>query len=267
MSLPSPAPDPLDVGLLRDAGLVTLEVLPVATTTMERARELARDPTCGLPAAVIADRQTAGHGRRGAGWWQPAGSLAVSLVVDDRFAPSPAPTWSLACGVALAETVRDLEPAAAACVRWPNDVEVLGRKLAGILVEAVSAGRVIFGIGVNTTGRAAAAPPPLVHRVATMPDLVGRALPRDRLLAAFVPRLRGLLAAIAADPVALVDRYRPLCGLSGRSVTLHVGSERHHGRCRGIDASGALVLETAAGLRGFVSGSLTAPEDVWRGDG
>ena len=264
MSPPRPAPEPLDLAMLSASGLATVELLAVAASTMDRARELAHDSHCRLPAAVIAERQTAGRGRRGAGWWQPAGSLAVSLVVDEAFAPCPAPLWSLACGVALAETVRALEPAAAACVRWPNDVEVAGRKLAGILVEVVAAGRVIFGIGVNTTGTAAAAPPPLVRRLVTMPDIVGHPLPRDRLLAAFVPRLRGLLAAIAADPAALVARYGPLCGLVGRSLTLHVGTERHTGRCHGIAVSGGLLLETAAGLREFVAGSLTAPEDVWR---
>lgn len=266
MSSPCPTPDPIDLAALGAAGVTTVEILAETGSTMERARELAADPVCPLPAVVIAERQTAGRGRRGAHWWQSPGSLAASLVLE-AVAGGPSSTWSLACGVALAETLRELEPAARACVRWPNDVEVEGRKLAGILVEVVAAGRVVVGIGVNTTGTADAAPPALARRVATMPDITGRSLPRGRLLATFVPRLRGLLAAIAADPEALADRYRPLCGLAGRRVAVHLGHERHEGVCLGIDASGALVVDTAAGPMQFVSGSLTDPADVWRGDG
>jgi BirA family biotin operon repressor/biotin-[acetyl-CoA-carboxylase] ligase len=267
MSPSCPTPDAIDPAALRVAGLATVEILAETGSTMERARELAADGGCPLPAIVIAERQTAGRGRRGAHWWQPPGSLAASLVLEAGTDGGPPPTWSLACGVALAETLREIEPAARACVRWPNDVEVEGRKLAGILVEAVAAGRVVFGIGVNTTGTAAAAPPALARRVATMPDLTGRSLPRGLLLASFVPRFRELLAAIAADPALLAARYRPLCGLAGRRVTIHVGSERHEGLCRGIAASGALELDTAAGPMQFVSGSLTDPADVWRGGG
>lgn len=265
MSSPCPATDPLDPAALRSAGLEAVEILAETGSTMDRARELAADPACPLPAVVIAERQTAGRGRRGAHWWQPPGSLVTSLVFEATGGPPP--IWSLACGVALVETLRELEPEVRACVRWPNDVEVEGRKLAGILVEAVAAGRVIFGMGVNTTGTATAAPPGLAHRVATLPDVTGRPLPRGLLLTAFVPRFRGLLAAIAKDPAELAARYRPLCGLAGRRIVVHVGPERHEGICQGIAASGGLVLETAAGLRQFVSGSLTDPADVWRGDG
>ena len=191
---------------------------------MDRARRIAADPLVRLPAAVIADRQTGGRGRRGAAWWQPTGSLAASLVVDgSAVAGGVTPTWSLACGVALAETIRDLEPAVAARVRWPNDVEVAGRKLAGILVETAADGRAVFGVGVNTSGRASDAPEPLRDRVITLPDVTGRTMPRQRLLAALVPRLLDMLGRLAAEPRMLGRRYRPLCSLTGSDVRVFVG--------------------------------------------
>jgi BirA family biotin operon repressor/biotin-[acetyl-CoA-carboxylase] ligase len=261
----APWNDPVDPAGLRSAGCATVELLAETESTMLRARGVAADATARLPAIVIADRQTQGRGRRGAGWWQAPGSLAASIVLEAAAGPPPA--WSLACGVALAETLRAVEPAVAAVVRWPNDVEVGGRKLAGILVETVAAGRVIFGIGVNTTGTAADAPPALAARVATLPDLVGTVLPRERLLVAFLPKFLRLLADLAADPARLPDRYHPLCPLHGEPVTLHLGAQRHHGICRGITTDGALVLDTAAGRMLFASGSLTDPAAVWRGDG
>ena len=262
-----PADDPIDAGWLRlAAGLGHVEVLAEAGSTMDRGREIATDPAADLPAAVIADRQTAGRGRRGAGWWQPPGSLAVSLVVDGSVsAAGPRPIWSLACGVAVAETIRLLEPSLDARVRWPNDVEIAGRKVAGILVETAAGDRAIFGVGVNTSGSADDAPAALRPRVATLPDLTGRSVARQRFLAAFVPRLVDLLAA-ATSPAAVADRYRPLCGLTGGHVRAYAGAQVHAGTCLGIDDAGGLLVETATGPVVIRSGSLAVPGTEWRGE-
>jgi len=264
-------PDPVDTAsFIRRCGLGRVDVLAETGSTMDRAREVAGDPACQLPAVVVADVQTRGRGRRGAEWWQPPGSLAASIVIDggpgSGLWGGPRPTWSLACGVAVAEALRELEPGIAAVVRWPNDVEVDGRKLAGILVETTAAGRAIFGIGVNTTGSVRDAPAGIAHRVATVPDLTGRTLSRQRLLESILPRLTGLLATIDTDPPALVERYRPLCGLAGTFVRVYAGADVRAGICRGITADGGLVVDTPAGRVAILSGSLTAPGGEWRGD-
>jgi len=266
------AAPPLDPEALRAAGFVTVLCRDETSSTMVEAAALAASDA-DLPAVVVALRQSQGRGRRGAGWWQAADSLAASLVLVPPAADGPRPSWSLACGVAVAETLRTIESGIEPRVRWPNDVEVHGSKLAGILVEVTTAGRVIFGIGINTAGHAADAPEPLRQRLVTVPDLVGRSLDHATVLAGILPRLVGLIAEMATDPEALVRRYAPLCGLTGRHVVLHDeareqgGPLRHEGTCHGIGADGGLVLETAAGLRRFITGSLTAPDDVWRPDG
>ncbi|MFN5756953.1 MAG: biotin--[acetyl-CoA-carboxylase] ligase [Planctomycetia bacterium] len=274
-----PAADPIDRdALLSHGGLAAFEHYDEVGSTMERARAIAHDRSIPLPAAVVADRQSLGRGRRGAHWWQPPGSLTTSIVLDGAAAglaprqAEPRPTWSLACGVALAEAIAALEPAIDPRVRWPNDLESGGRKLAGILVETAPNGRAIFGIGVNTTGSAAAAPTAIRHRVATIPDRAGRGLAREPLLVAFLPRFLGLQAEMTADPRVLVDRYAPLCGLTGREVTVFRGIETGiaegaiTGRCLGIDINGAIVIETLAGRLHLASGSLTHPGDVWHGE-
>ncbi|MFM7207169.1 MAG: biotin--[acetyl-CoA-carboxylase] ligase [Planctomycetaceae bacterium] len=257
--------DPIDADRLRAAsGLATVEVLAEAASTMDRGRELAAVEGMALPAAVIADRQVDGRGRRGASWWQAPGSLAVSIVIDGSTTRAgPQPIWSLACGVAVAETIRQLVPMADARVRWPNDVEVEGRKVAGILVES-SGGRAILGIGVNTTGSSASAPPPLRPRIVTLQDVTGRPLPRQGFLTALVPRLLDLIAA-AVEPAVVAARYRPLCGLRGQRVTVHAGDEVHEGTCVGIADDGGLILETATTTVIVRSGSLRAPGTEWRG--
>ena len=269
MPTPSPQtatdPGPLDSAALRAAGYATVVHLHDAASTMDEARRLAAHPGAALPAVVVADRQTLGRGRQGARWWQAPGSLAASLVIDSGGAAGPAPTWSLACGVALVEALATLAPTLGPRLRWPNDVEVGGRKLAGILVEVHGVGRAIFGIGVNTTGHVADAPAALRDRLVTLPDTGLPPLERGPLLVALLPVLVGLLDTLAVDPAALVRRYRPWCGLEGQPVTLHLGGGTHRGTCRGIAADGALLLDTAEGPRAFTSGSLTAPHDVWHG--
>jgi BirA family biotin operon repressor/biotin-[acetyl-CoA-carboxylase] ligase len=264
MSASSPqvasGPEPLDVSALAAAGFERVVHLAEAESTMHEARRVAADREHPLPALVVADRQTSGRGRRGAGWWQADGSLAASVVIDGP----PRPTWSLACGVALGEALRGLEPTLDVRIKWPNDLEVAGRKLAGIIVEADACGRGIFGIGVNTAGAAAQAPEALRDRLVTLPDLTGRSIDRTRLLAALLPRLLDLVRAIDADPAELERRYRPLCSLDGRDVTIHVGTESHRGVCRGIASDGGLVIDTPAGRKTFTTGSLTPPGTEWR---
>lgn len=261
--------DPIDPASLVGPGcLAAFDHLAEVDSTMDHGREVAADPGAALPYAVVADRQFRGRGRRTAAWWQPPGSLVVSIVVPggDDASAHPPPIWSLACGVAVAETIRALEPSVAAHVRWPNDVEVGGRKLAGILVETARHRRAIVGIGINTTGSATEAPRALAGRVATMPDLAGRPLGRQHLLCDLLPRLFALLADAARDPSLLADRYRPLCCLTGRKIRVHVAEEIHEGICGGIASDGQLIVDTPAGRMGFVSGSLTPPAEVWHGE-
>jgi BirA family biotin operon repressor/biotin-[acetyl-CoA-carboxylase] ligase len=244
-------------------------------STMDRARELAAEAATRLPALVIADRQPAGRGRRGASWWQAPGSLALSLVVSP---PQPTAGFvSLACGLAVAEAVVALEPTLSPTLRWPNDVEIAGRKLAGILVETAAHQRLIIGIGLNSAGSANDAPRPLRDRVATLPDLVGRALDANMVAQALLPRLLAVLHEMATHRAGLIHRYLRRCSLTNQPVVIHDAIvagrpiprlEQLSGIGRGIDEEGRLLLDVAepAGPERLVvvSGSLTAPENVWR---
>lgn len=277
------------------AGCRTLLHLDQTGSTMDAARQLVEAGVAPLPALVVADRQSAGRGRRGNEWWQPSGGLAATVVHDVGFlgGDSPPAAWSIACGVAVAEAIMSIHPGLTATVKWPNDVLVGERKLAGCLVETMPRGRgptgrpaddttsidaarpaqggagavfsgsraVLFGIGVNTTGRSTEAPPELRLRVATLPDLIGQAVPREEILAGILPRLESLCREIAVRPAVLVERFEPLCALSGRLVALHTsipeGCAVVRGRCLGIDTDGALRLLTERGVERFVSGSLS----------
>ena len=197
-------------------------------STNARARELAE---AGAPhgTAVTAGEQTAGRGRQGRGWSTPPGSaLALSLVTRD-----PDPLLSLRAGLAVADLA-----GASARVKWPNDVLVDGRKVAGVLVEGrPQQGWAVLGIGVNAALDLAALPEEVRGRAGTL-GLQPRELPRalDELLAALETRL-------AEPPEATLAALRERDALAGRPVRWAGGE----GIGAGIAGDGALLVRDAGG--------------------
>jgi BirA family transcriptional regulator, biotin operon repressor / biotin---[acetyl-CoA-carboxylase] ligase len=203
-------------------------------STNDRARELA---VAGAPhgTLVTADEQTAGRGRQGRSWTAPAGSaLLASLVLHDPPALLP-----LAAAVAVAQAV---EPAVgrAAAIKWPNDVLVDGRKVAGILAEGrPQESWAVLGIGVNVAVETADLPPELRATAGTL----GLARPAiEDLLIALLAMLERWLAA---EPAATLEAWRTRDALAGHEVAWAAGS----GTAVGIDAAGRLVVELRTGGR------------------
>jgi BirA family biotin operon repressor/biotin-[acetyl-CoA-carboxylase] ligase len=194
-------------------------------STNDRARALAER---GAPhgTLVTADEQTSGRGRQGRGWVTPPGvAIAASLVLRE---------WdhllSLRAGLAVADVA-----GAQARVKWPNDVWLDGRKVAGILAETRNgSGWVVLGIGLNVALDPATLPP----EVAAVAGTLGR--PR----AAIEPTLRELLRALerrlAQDPAGVISDLRERDALHGRRVA-HADGE---GVAAGIDESGALLVSS-----------------------
>jgi BirA family biotin operon repressor/biotin-[acetyl-CoA-carboxylase] ligase len=208
--------------------------LRATTSTNDRARDLAQ---AGAPhgTLVTASEQSAGRGRQGRTWSAPAGSaLLMSLVLRD--APALLP---LAAGVAVAEVA-----GAGARVKWPNDVLVEGRKVAGILAEARPRdGWAVLGIGLNVSLRVEDLPPELHETAGTLGLTPADVEPTLARL------LEALERALALDATALLDAYRARDALYGSEITWTGGS----GRAAGIDGEGRLVVETADGGRTALS--------------
>lgn len=198
-------------------------------------------------------RQTAGRGRDGRPWIAPPGALACSVVLDPGAADARA--IALAAGLACIHAVCDAMPAldAALALKWPNDVLLHGRKLAGILCEGAD-GRLVVGIGLN---RAAELPPGLagasLHRHGRPPaeaDLLASI--RTYLLQAVgLCGLRGL--------APLLPHLRARDALLGRSVTVEARSGRIEGTGGGIAADGRLlVVVPGGGVAEVEAGHVTA---------
>jgi BirA family biotin operon repressor/biotin-[acetyl-CoA-carboxylase] ligase len=197
-------------------------------STNARARELAQ---AGAPhgTAVTADEQTAGRGRQGRGWsTPPGGALAVSLVIRD-----PDPLLSLRAGLAVADLAGE-----GAGVKWPNDVLVDGRKVAGVLAEGrPQEGWAVLGIGVNAALDLDALPEDLRASAGTL-GLRPAELPR-----ALGTLLSALETRLAEAPEATLAALRELDALAGRPVRWEGGS----GTGAGIAEDGALLVRDAKG--------------------
>jgi BirA family biotin operon repressor/biotin-[acetyl-CoA-carboxylase] ligase len=197
-------------------------------STNERARALA---SAGAPhgTLVTADEQQAGRGRQGRTWSAPPRSaVLMSVVLCEATEILP-----LAAAVAVCEAVP-----VEAQIKWPNDVWIGGRKVAGILVEGrPQEGWAVLGIGVNV---ATTEFPAELH--ATSLHLEGAAVTVEEALAAVVGGLRVWLPRPSADVLAA---WRARDALAGRPVRWENGSKE--GTAAGVDDSGALIVETPEG--------------------
>jgi BirA family transcriptional regulator, biotin operon repressor / biotin---[acetyl-CoA-carboxylase] ligase len=198
-------------------------------STNERAKQLA---AAGAPhgTLVTADEQTAGRGRQGRAWTAPPRSaVLMSLVLRELDERLP-----LTAAVALCEAL-PLE----AAIKWPNDVWIEGRKVAGILVEGrPQEGWAVLGVGVNVTTERF---PVELAESATSLRLAGSAATPAQVLADL---LESLSRWLSAPPERVLETWRSLDALKGERVRWTGGE----GIADGIDDSGALRVETGSGL-------------------
>jgi BirA family transcriptional regulator, biotin operon repressor / biotin---[acetyl-CoA-carboxylase] ligase len=227
----------------------------VVDSTNDLARQVLAGGGVGLPLLVLAGRQTAGRGRRSRSWWSDEGSLTFTLGIDPAshgLRPGHEPRLALATAVAVIDAIAPLLAPAEAGLRWPNDIEVAGRKLGGILperVEAADGPRLIIGIGLNVTTRLDDAPTE-VRRMATTLAESGRrpTAPGDRddILRSILSEIAAVLDLLARDDPALARRWEQLDTLRGQRVRVDLGPRIVAGIGQGIDPEGGLRLKSEA---------------------
>lgn len=266
LSLPEALPDEFAESLARAAsglGTVAREIVwyPSVSSTSDAAALFAeRGAAEGL--VVAANAQTAGRGRFGRGWSSPAGAgLYVSVVL--RPDADVVPMVTIAAGVAVAEGIQ--KATGLGCVlKWPNDVYVGPRKVAGILAEAstragdTSAIRyVVLGFGINVMP--ASYPPEVAVRATSLEEELGRGVERALVLSecllALSQRYADLKQGRSADVIG-EWRARALTTF-GRRVRLEYTGGPIEGIVEDIDEAGALVVQTASGVLRVTSGEVT----------
>ncbi len=202
---------------------------------------------------VVAGSQTQARGRLGRSWASPEGGLYVSALLHPKRAAAEVAQLSLVAGLAAAEAIRQVAPALAPSVKWPNDVLVSGRKLVGILIESKENG-VVVGIGINVDADAGELP-----EMATSLRVLGAKVDVDSVLIAFARHFSdrvNLWEASGFDPIR--DALRPLMSGFGQVIRLSAGTDAVEGQAVDLDERGRLVIRLDSGLlRSFDVGEVT----------
>jgi BirA family biotin operon repressor/biotin-[acetyl-CoA-carboxylase] ligase len=234
--------------------LAVHETLP-STSDLCRTLALAGEPE-GF--AVLARRQTAGRGSRGRQWESPAGNLHLSVLLRPREPARNAAQWALLAAVALGDALAPLLPEEQAlALKWPNDVLLRGRKLAGVLAESAATPEgglewLVIGIGVNLAvapevpGRAAAC----LAELAAPP--APEALARDLLARLAGWHRRRVLESFAPVRAAWLQRGP----VPGAGVTLRLGAATLSGGFAGLGEDGSLLMQTGGRVRAFTAGEV-----------
>jgi BirA family biotin operon repressor/biotin-[acetyl-CoA-carboxylase] ligase len=228
----------------------TVEILPEMDSTntglMRRARAGQTEPIL-----LVAERQTAGRGRLGRDWQSDTDAGLSTLTFSLGLPLQPADWSGLSLAVGLA-VVQRLHPALK--LKWPNDVWLDDRKLAGILIETTSVGDVryvVIGIGINLLPRPA-------DGLRTPPAALAELLPQtdaaSTLAALVLPLVRSVLAFEQQGFGELRNAFHARDLLYGREVVCTDGT---NGTARGVDASGALLVHTASGLQKISSAEVS----------
>lgn len=257
-SLPEPI-QLLNETLIRSQiGQGTVAVLPVIDSTnqylLNRLAELESGDAC------VAEYQQAGRGRRGRRWFSPFGAnLYLSMFWRLEQGPAAAVGLSLVIGIIMAEVLQDLG-AQEVRVKWPNDLYLKDRKLAGILVELTGktgdAAQIVIGAGLNMVMRNVQSE--VVNQAWTNLQEAGVKIDRNTLAVRLIKELRTALTLFEQEGLApFLSRWKKLDNFINRPVKLLIGEKEVYGTSRGIDAQGALLLEQDGVIKPWVGGEIS----------
>ena len=255
----------LNEGLLWEAMVpATRRRIPVleihGQTTSTNQLLLEQGPRLVSGHVCLAESQSAGRGRRGRTWHSPYGrNLYCSLGWRFPEVPPSFPALGLAVAVGLARTLQSLGLAGVQ-LKWPNDVQWCGRKLAGILVEMSGESHgpctVVVGVGLNIlmSPSSTAIDQPWVD----LSTALGERVSRNRVCARMLDHLVDVLQVFQDEGLApFVAEWQAIDALYGKAVTLESGGHTLHGVARGIDARGALLIRHDEGMKRYMAGDVS----------
>lgn len=230
---------------------IPLEVVDEIGSTSEALKARAACP--GPEAALLARRQTSGHGRLGRPWHSIDGNLHLSVLLRPQSLQWPG-QWSILAAVALADTVRPYVPDGALRLKWPNDLMLSGGKLAGVLLEAGFAPGpwLVIGFGVNLAG----APQDLGRPVTFLASVASAPSP-EAFAGRLLHTLQGWRARYAAEGFAPVRAaWLTAAHVPGERIVVGASGQRAQGMFRGLGDDGALLLDGPEGEIAITAGEL-----------
>jgi BirA family biotin operon repressor/biotin-[acetyl-CoA-carboxylase] ligase len=229
-------------------------------STNRKARDLADD---GAPegSLVLSEAQTKGRGRKGRTWFSPPeGGIYISLILRPTISPAEAPKFTLLTAVAIAEALISMTSLNIQ-IKWPNDILVDGKKMAGILTEMNSemdeVNYIVVGLGLNVNTPKF---PDEIQGIATSVLIeTGKVFPRAKLIQEYLARYEAyydIYKKIGFD--SIIDRWKDLSEIIGKKVEVEVIGNQFVGEALDIDSDGALILKDDQGdEHRIISGDIT----------
>ena len=216
------------------------------TSTNDIALELAANGAESWT-VVTADEQTIGRGRRNAKWVSPPGAnlyLSVILRPDPPLKPAQIPEIAFITSLATAKAIR--EYGIDARIKWPNDILINGKKLAGILIEAVpSQGAVVIGIGLNVNW--SDFPTELVEIATSVEIELGQRVDVEHCLQIILTQLKNAWNLYERGFAFVMQEWKSLECTTGRKVKVELDGEVISGLAIGVDGYGGLIVKLASG--------------------
>jgi BirA family transcriptional regulator, biotin operon repressor / biotin---[acetyl-CoA-carboxylase] ligase len=209
------------------------------------------------PLWIAAKSQSAGRGRRGSQWVSAPGNLFATLLLTEPSAPAQAPQLSFVAALALHDAVSDAAPqlAPSLSVKWPNDLLLGGKKIAGILIEGDSekAFAVAIGIGVNCASHPVGTTNPATNLAAG-----GAQVTPERLLAALAAGMQRRLAQWQRGEGFATIRadWLKRAAALGEEIRVRLPERELSGRFEGLDEAGRLLLKSAGGVTTVTAGEV-----------
>jgi BirA family transcriptional regulator, biotin operon repressor / biotin---[acetyl-CoA-carboxylase] ligase len=229
------------------------------SSTQDVAEQLARDGAAH-GSVVIAESQTAGHGRLGREWFSPTGvNLHLTVILRPTMAPAQVPLLGLVAGVAMAEAVETVAPGLPG-LKWPNDLWLRGKKAGGIISHLLAGTPpcVLLGMGLNLNLAADQVPADLREIATSVAIATGHPCDRVQFAATLFAKLDERIAQLEhsgfASIALLWERYSIL---KGKQITVFDGQARHSGIVAGIDRDGALLISEDAHVTRVLAGDVT----------
>jgi len=214
----------------------------------------------GLPegAVVLAKTQRRGRGRHGREWFSPTGGMFFSIVLRPKALISLLP---IAAGVSTARAIRRLFHLEAT-LKWPNDVTVKGRKIAGILAESSTAtgpSYAVVGFGVNANNMCASMPPNLREHVTSILDHVKSKVDIEWLMKEILDEFAAIYSQVRiGNHVSVVREWKKLTNMLGQRIIVHDGENLFEAIALDLDFEGALLVQTENGaVRRLLSGDVS----------
>ncbi len=248
-------PSEISIGLDTDIIGKELHYFETVDSTNDMAKKMGFKAEEGT--VVIAEMQESGRGRKGDRWVSPKGGIWLSVILKPGILPAHAPRLTLMAGVAVAKTIRQF--GVDASIKWPNDVVIGNKKVCGILTEMDAEvdhiGFVVIGIGINANVSVEELPEELRDSSTSLSSIKGESINRASFVQALLRSLETEYLRFKVEGFSkILEDWISLSDTIGSQVEVITPQKIIAGKATGITAEGALIVETAEGVKEVMAG-------------